>query len=58
MEFASGGDLMMHIHAEVFSETRSCFYAACVLLGLEYLHQNKIIYRYVFGVGLSVTAGI
>ncbi|OQV25171.1 Serine/threonine-protein kinase N2 [Hypsibius exemplaris] len=45
MEFASGGDLMMHIHAEVFSEVRSCFYAACVVLGLEYLHQNKIIYR-------------
>lgn len=45
MEYASGGDLMMHIHAEVFSETRSCFYAACVVLGLEYLHQNKIVYR-------------
>lgn len=45
MEYASGGDLMMHIHAEVFSETRSCFYASCVVLGLEYLHQNKIVYR-------------
>ncbi|XP_055328553.1 serine/threonine-protein kinase N2-like [Paramacrobiotus metropolitanus] len=45
MEYASGGDLMMHIHAEIFSEPRACFYAACVLLGLEYLHQNKIVYR-------------
>ncbi|KAL7671076.1 hypothetical protein ACOME3_005989 [Neoechinorhynchus agilis] len=45
MEYASGGDLMMHIHQEIFSEARACFYAACVLLGLEFLHAHKIIYR-------------
>ncbi|XP_034255126.1 serine/threonine-protein kinase N isoform X3 [Thrips palmi] len=45
MEYAAGGDLMMHIHADVFSEPRAIFYAACVVLGLQYLHESKIIYR-------------
>lgn len=45
MEYANGGDLMMHIHQEVFNETRACFYAACVVLGLQFLHEHKIIYR-------------
>uniref|UniRef100_A0A6Q2XEW1 protein kinase C n=1 Tax=Esox lucius TaxID=8010 RepID=A0A6Q2XEW1_ESOLU len=45
MEYAAGGDLMMHIHADVFSEPRAIFYAACVVLGLQFLHENKIVYR-------------
>uniref|UniRef100_A0A8C6MEU4 protein kinase C n=1 Tax=Nothobranchius furzeri TaxID=105023 RepID=A0A8C6MEU4_NOTFU len=45
MEYAAGGDLMMHIHADVFSEPRAVFYAACVVLGLQFLHNHMIVYR-------------
>ncbi|XP_065198123.1 serine/threonine-protein kinase N2-like [Sycon ciliatum] len=45
MEYACGGDLMMHIHADIFTEPRTIFYAGCVVLGLEYLHQKSIVYR-------------
>ncbi|KAG2469871.1 PKN2 kinase, partial [Polypterus senegalus] len=45
MDYSPGGDLMMHIHSNVFSEKRARFYAACVVLGLEFLHINKIVYR-------------
>ena len=45
MEYASGGDLMLHIHSDVFSEPRACFYSACVVLGLQYLHSKGIVYR-------------
>uniref|UniRef100_A0A8C6V0B4 protein kinase C n=1 Tax=Neogobius melanostomus TaxID=47308 RepID=A0A8C6V0B4_9GOBI len=45
MEYTAGGDLMMHIHADVFSEPRAMFYSACVVLGLQFLHDHKIVYR-------------
>uniref|UniRef100_A0A3B4EVZ4 protein kinase C n=1 Tax=Pundamilia nyererei TaxID=303518 RepID=A0A3B4EVZ4_9CICH len=45
MEYTAGGDLMMHIHADVFSEQRAVFYSACVVLGLQFLHDHKIVYR-------------
>lgn len=45
MEYAPGGDLMMHIHEEVFSEPRTMFYSGCVILGLQYLHEHNIVYR-------------
>lgn len=45
MEYTMGGDLMRHIHDDIFSEERACFYAACVLLGLEFLHSKNVIYR-------------
>ncbi|KAM9841016.1 serine/threonine-protein kinase N2 [Aulostomus maculatus] len=45
MAYSPGGDLMTHIHTSIFTETQTQFYSACVLLGLEFLHQNKIVYR-------------
>uniref|UniRef100_A0A8C4X8B4 Protein kinase N3 n=1 Tax=Erpetoichthys calabaricus TaxID=27687 RepID=A0A8C4X8B4_ERPCA len=32
MDYSPGGDLMMHIHSNVFSEKQARFYAACVVL--------------------------
>ncbi|XP_041049457.1 serine/threonine-protein kinase N2-like isoform X1 [Carcharodon carcharias] len=45
MEYAPGGDLMMHIRSNVFSESQTRFYAACVILGLQFLHEKNIVYR-------------
>ena len=41
-----GGDLKFHLNNELFfSEARSRFHAAEVLLGLEHIHSKSIIYR-------------
>ncbi|KAI7889297.1 kinase-like domain-containing protein, partial [Mucor mucedo] len=45
MEYVSGGDLMLQIQREQFSEVRAKFYACEVLLALEYFHKHGIIYR-------------
>lgn len=45
MEYVAGGDLMLHIQGQNFSEPRARFYSAEVLLALEHLHDNGIIYR-------------
>lgn len=45
MAYSPGGDLMTLIHTSIFSEKQTRFYSSCVLLGLEFLHQNKIVYR-------------
>lgn len=45
MEYVSGGDLMWHVQKSTFSQRRAKFYAAEVLLALEYLHDNGIVYR-------------
>ncbi|XP_029941000.1 serine/threonine-protein kinase N2 isoform X2 [Salarias fasciatus] len=45
MAYSPGGDLMTHIHNGIFTDKQTLFYASCVLLGLEFLHQNKIVYR-------------
>ncbi len=41
-----GGDLRYHIgKMRRFSEEQTKFFVACILLGLEYLHNNNIIHR-------------
>jgi len=45
MEYISGGDLMLHIQRKQFSLRQAKFYAAEVLLALQYFHENGIIYR-------------
>jgi len=45
MEYAQGGDLIYHVRQSNFTHTRAKFYLCEVLLALEYLHKNNIIYR-------------
>uniref|UniRef100_A0A8C5LXP0 Protein kinase C n=1 Tax=Leptobrachium leishanense TaxID=445787 RepID=A0A8C5LXP0_9ANUR len=47
MEYVAGGDLHTHLEKSsgVFPLTRAKFYTSCIVLGLEYLHQEKIIHR-------------
>ncbi|OXB69131.1 hypothetical protein ASZ78_009607 [Callipepla squamata] len=46
MEYTPGGDLMMRIHEDVFPERTAQFYTACVVLGLQFLHEKKIVYSF------------
>lgn len=46
MDYASGGDLMFHIkRANKFNEKSATFYAAEIILALQFLHRHGIIYR-------------
>ena len=46
IDFLNGGELFFHLRkAGKFNEDRARFYTAEILLALECLHKNKIIYR-------------
>ena len=46
MDLLTGGDLRYHLcKIRRFSEEETKFFIACLLLGLEYIHNNNIIHR-------------
>ena len=46
MDFLNGGELFYHLRREnFFSENRARFYAVEMILALEVLHKNGVIYR-------------
>ena len=46
MDFVNGGELFFHLRRSTrFNEERTQFYAAQILLALDYLHSLGIIYR-------------
>ena len=46
MEYVKGGDLFFQIRkSKCFTPERAQFYAAELLLAIEFMHQNGVIYR-------------
>ncbi|CAD8132442.1 unnamed protein product [Paramecium pentaurelia] len=46
MDLLTGGDLRFHIgRLRRFNEEQTKFFAACIIIALEYLHQNGILHR-------------
>lgn len=46
MDFAAGGELFMHIReSNYLTEERSKFYAAEILVALDWLHRKGVVYR-------------
>ncbi|XP_078483671.1 RAC-alpha serine/threonine-protein kinase isoform X1 [Ciona intestinalis] len=46
MEYVNGGEIFFHLSRDrVFSEDRARFYGAEIILALDYLHQQEVIYR-------------
>ena len=46
MDFLNGGELFYHLRREnYFNESRARFYAVEIILALECLHSNGVIYR-------------
>ena len=48
MDYVNGGELFYHLQKDKkFPEDRARFYCAEIVLGLEYLHNCGVLYRYV-----------
>ena len=46
MDYEGGGSLFFHLKRKNrFTESEVAFYAAEIIIALEYLHSKKIIYR-------------
>ena len=45
MEYAAGGDLWKYIREGQVDGSCAVFWSSCVVLGLEYLHDQKIVHR-------------
>ena len=46
MDFISGGELFYHLkRSKIFSVDRARFYTAEILIALEYLHSQSVVYR-------------
>lgn len=45
MEYVCGGNLLLQLQRKQFSLKQAKFYAAELLLALEYLHAKNVIHR-------------
>jgi len=46
MEYINGGDMFFHIRkAKYFTNERARYYAAELVLAIEFMHLNGVIYR-------------
>ena len=46
LEYCPNGDLAYHLSKrEIFEENEACFFIAEIVLAIEYIHTQNIIYR-------------